>query len=516
MATPSTAQRWLRGSIASWVRLAVALLAQIAVTPVMLTFWSAERYGVWLSLQAAVALIKIPGAAHQDYVGFELMRELQRDRVCFGRTLASGLRVGVLYGYFELIIAGLLALGSWFLFSGKLSNEPEVIPAFFLLMVGSSLVWNWAGLWVRVANATGHYDRSAWWGVADVIMRLSIPLLVLPLGAGLLGASAAFAVGALLLHTATVRHLKRLCIIDLPAQQEPEWRLGWANWAKAQALALKGLLEMSRQQGIRIILAPLAGAAQVAAFSTMRTGANVVVQGLGTITNPMMPELMRFLHKRDQARSEAALCSVWLVVLVIMAPGMLVVQALAPYLFMWWTRDKIDFDPLLFAMLSAGVLILACAQPAVAVVRGNNLLRVQMLLSTISAVLVIGLMFVLVPIIGIRGAALALLVAEIVSAFCFARAARDWMLINGLAWPNKPFGWVLGGVGIATVGSVLIVYFSESALFVVLIGFILIGFILWGYWRTLPVIARQRATNLIVDKLPARVRPRMHSVFKIN
>ena len=100
-----------------------------------------------------------------------------------------------------------------------------------------------------------------------------------------------------------------------------------------------------RQQGVRLVLAPLAGPVALAAFSTMRTGANVALQGLNTIVNPILPDLMRFLHDRDQPRSEAAFSTIWVVVVALMAPGVVILQLIMEPLFVFWTQGKIALIP---------------------------------------------------------------------------------------------------------------------------------------------------------------------------
>ena len=149
---------------------------------------------------------------------------------------------------------------------------------------------------------------------------------------------------------------------------KPDIMLGLTTVLKSQVLTLKSLLEMLRQVGVRLVLVPLVGMGEMVAFSTMRTGANTALQGLGTITDPILPELMRFLNQRDQARMETAFSTVWIILIAAMAPSVMMLQVIVSPLFEIWTHGKIPFDPVLFASLSAGVLVYASAQPAMAVV----------------------------------------------------------------------------------------------------------------------------------------------------
>src|SRR5690606_4203016 len=128
----------------------------------------------------------------------------------------------------------------------------------------------------------------------------------------------------------------------------------------------------------------------LAAFSTMRTATNVAMQGLRTVTIPLMPELVQFLHKKDQERSEAAFATIWIVTMIGLCPAIIILQNIIEPLFITWTRGQITFNPWLFATLSIGVLVFALSQPAIAVVRGNNILQPQILISALTGGIAMG------------------------------------------------------------------------------------------------------------------------------
>ena len=202
---------------------------------------------------------------------------------------------------------------------------------------------------------------------------------------------------------------------------------------------------------MRLILTPLSGPVGLVAFSTMRTGANVALQGLNTIVNPLLPDLMRFLHARDQSRTESAFATIWILVIAVMAPGVVILQALIEPLYVLWTQNKVSFDPLLFAFLSFGVLVYAVVQPAMAVVIGNNLTKTQLALTALAAIIVFAVLILSVPILGIVGAGAALLLAEISAAVGYKMYAKRWLKQNDLQWPSRAFHIAIAALVIAAV-----------------------------------------------------------------
>ena len=283
----------------------------------------------------------------------------------------------------------------------------------------------------------------------------------------------------------------------------PDWALGVRNLWSSSALMVKAFLDMARQQGIRIILSPLVGVAEMAAFATMRTGANSVLQGLNTITNPLMPELMRFLVARDQARSEASFGVVWLVVVACMAPAVVVLQWVAPHLFELWTRGKIAFDPLLFATLSDAILIYALSQPAMAVVQGNNLLRAQLVIAALAGACVILGLLLLVPTFSILGAGMALMLAEVVSLIGYTWVAAGWLESQSMRWPFAAFKTVTAAVGVAIVATAAMAKLPQYAFVLMLAAMVMGLFLTILYWRQVPTVARARAAQ-IVALIPPR------------
>jgi len=221
----------------------------------------------------------------------------------------------------------------------------------------------------------------------------------------------------------------------------------------------------------------------------MRTGANVALQGLSTITNPMMPELMRFLREKDQNKTAASFDTIWLVIIVVMAPFIIFLQKIMPSAFVVWTQGKVVFNPALFAVLSISVLVYALAQPATAVVIGNNLIRSQVMISIVTTAILITGLLVLIPLSGIFGAAVSLLAAEISSAILFLLVAKKWLKQNQLQWPQKSFLLACLSIITATAAIAGIICFYSSNTIILVLSFLLLFVIFRLYWRNMPAIA---------------------------
>ena len=509
----SAARRIMSASGASWARIAFTVFAQLALVPLYLSAWGSETYGAWLLLQTVWGTITIIDLGHQDYVGNECLRLGATERGAIGSVIGSALPMALLIAIFELgLIWGLTGINDM---SGWLHISESLYEQWTVALLVQAATWLISGsgvaLLVRAASPFGYFPRVAWWSLFYAVTTAAVPGLTVWLaGADLLEASIVSCVVSAACNLLCFLDLnRRLDLLGLLKEGRPSRARSFRQLRNSLWLTANGLVGLIRQQGARLVLAPLTGVAQMAAFSTMRTGANFALQGLNTVTTPIMPELMRFLVARDQARTEGAFAVIWLVVCAILSPAIVVLQLGMPTLFPIWTHGKMAFDPWLFAMLSLAVAVYALAQPATATLVGNNRVQAVFGVGAISALAATGGMILLIPVLGIRGAAGALLAAEIVSMVLFVIQARWWFHAHGMRWPMRPFLITLASVFAATLGMGMVIVTSGSTagLGVAIVLLVQAG-IVHRYWRELPPLVRQRVFDFCGRYVPALRRMR--------
>lgn len=504
----TTVSRMFSASAASWARILVTVGIQIVLVPLYLGSWDSLTYGAWLLLQAIWAVITIVDLAHHDYVGYECLRLGQTKRKNISHVISSSIPIVVFIAFWDILVAWQLGRSSFFV-SWVGLDEPLLTQwnkALLLQAVTWLLTGSLGGLIIRWLTPFGYWPKFAWWAVASSVLTSVMPALAVIGGADILQAMIALCLTNLVYYFFFFWSMMRIVSKQGFVLSRPSLHQGISQGFHALWLVAKSLAEMGRQQGSRIILVPLTGVAEMSAFATMRTGANFALQGLNTITSPVMPELMRFLAVRDQPRTEGIFAIVWLVLCGVICPAIVVVQWLAPALFPLWTHGKIAFDPWLFGMLSLGVSVLALAQPAAAVLQGNNILREQLAISILAAAVAVGSMAWLVPLMGVRGAALALLAAELTSLAACVGAAQQWLQQQGMQWPWKAFCAAASALPVTAVGIVALELLPAD---LTLAGLALIllmqGFVAIIYWRYLPTLVRLRAASVLLRFLPAKV-----------
>ncbi len=490
--------------MASWSGIGVLLLTQVVLVPLYLSYWSLETYGIWLAIQALISVLTSVDFGHQEFLGFEFLRLGKDKRAEIGRYLSAGILVSVGLNVAQTaLIGGIIAAGALpHLLEKTAGIGSRALHEAGLVLLLQGVAWfvstSLPGLLARALAPYGYYPRMAWWGLLATVVSALVPIVAVCCGAELLATGLALTGALVVASIPQYVDMWRLLRQEGIGFGRPSLALGGQNFGHSLAVSGKGFLETARLQGVRLLLAPLAGVASLAAFATMRTGANVALQGLNSITSPMLPDFMRFLHQRDQARSEAAFGVVWILVVSVMTPAVVLLQACIEPLYLLWTRGRIVFDPVLFALLSLGVLVHALAQPAISIVRGNNLLRPQLALSALAAAVVVGGLYVLVPLAGILGAGIALLAAEIVATAGYRLVAQRWLRQHQLAWPQRAAGVAAASLWIAAAGMAAMLWLPQAKWLALPATLLLLGWNSWRYWQALPEFATGQAKRFAI------------------
>lgn len=416
----------------------------------------------------------------------------------------NALAAAVLISLVEFVLVlGLVVSVDLSQFSGTQAHEHENSIR-KLLVLGALLNLLWmpvAGLPVRLLYVFGYYPRLALWGLFHIVTAMVVPAIAVAFGFNF------FTVGASwILAKFVTAMLALIDVIPLMRRKgvggfvKPNARGAFSVVVFSQLLTIRDILNMLRQHGVRIIMGGYLGSADVAIFSTNRTIANIIHQGIASITNPLLPELMESLNRRDHDKVVSYFSIIWLVLLIVVVPCLYGMQIAISPLFNIWTQGKVAFDPLLFAIFSGTILFFIAGQPAFAILSGNNVLKSQLyIVGVVSLVAIIGLV-ILVPHFGVHGAAASLLIAEIVSTTMLSIFCSWWMKGKGLFWPWPTQRLVL--IASLTGVSILVINSQVSMLtsaYVSVLASILSLYLGCKCYKTLPLIGQTRIASFLAN-----------------
>jgi O-antigen/teichoic acid export membrane protein len=502
----STFKRIASGSLAMWARMGVTMLSQVALVPLYLSYWPARTYGAWLALQAVYSLVTIFDTAHQSYLENHFLAIGKTDMKALRTALFSAIPTGIVLSLIQL---GLLLLGKhlgWFEFLTDLNqpSDAELSHEAFTVLLVWMLVWmatlSAAGLVTRLLSALGHFSRFAWWGLAFVIASAVIPVITLVRGGSLLQVGLTQAAVTVIYNVFWFMDAIKVLRAEGITPIRPSLQTALTTLRQSTFVLFRQFLELARQHGFRMVMNPMVGLQKLAEFSTQRTVANVALQGLNSIYGPLMPELMRYIRERDQAKMEGAFALLWSLLILLLCPLIMALQLAMPVIYPIWTRGKFAFDGVLLATISASILAYMLSLPAVAVCTGNNLVKLQLRVAVFSACVLLGTLPIFIHFFDLRGAALSLLAAEAAAGLAYVRLSATWLHDAGLKWPTKGFAIALSAVAFTLLACYVTAAAPALRVPAALALLAALGMAITAYFRSLPVSTQSYVNAQVIRR----------------
>lgn len=499
----SVSVRLISGSIANGAFIAANILIQAISVPIMLDWWSAQQFGLWVLVQTLYSLSVVFDLGHQNYLGYEFQRLGTRDAV--RRDFASAIPAAILLGTILLCFWAAVPAFGWaaplfgdFVPAALMGDLSGSMTVYALTWLITSSV---GGILGRALIPFGYYARMAWWRFALLVCVNLAALAAVMSGGDVLDAVIASSVANVVVNIGVHLDCFRLWRREEIGFAVPDLRRSCSNLARSLFLSFRELLAIGNQQGIRLLIAPLAGVGLLGAFTATRTLSNLATQGINALAGPVEPELLRYLREGEAGAAEAAVTCSWIFVLVVIGPACLLLQWAAPGLFLWWTRGSFHLDPLLFGSLCACIIVYGLAQPLASIVRGNNILLPQIVANGMSLLIAAIGCYLMLNSWGLPGAGFSLLAAEIASFLIYAGAA--WALLRKLRLPLPVIpafaASACGGLAVI-VGLLAMAIWPQSAgwsSIPAMIGSLLAA---WMAYRSLPanmqLILQRRLPNL--------------------
>lgn len=456
------AGRIVRGSGALLIGAVVNVLSQLAIVPLALRAWGTDRYGEWVVLTAYVSFLTMTDLGIQTYVVNRLCAHHTRgDRVSFQHDLASALRAHVP-----------LALGSWIVIVAILVFSPierlfhlYTVPRTELIIVliclaGETLSAVPLGVFGGgVYRATGRLSRAAMFGALQRVCLLILTCVLL--------------IGGVRFSTlAACRFVFALCFAGVywyDVRRQLPWlkiSLSLGRFSDGVSMVGPGLLflliplsDLVSLQGTVMVLQSFHGGTIVSQFTTHRTVVNIARMLSGLLTFAVWPELTALAARGENsrlARAHRTLAKLngWLVGAVA-----LTLIPMGRWLYPSWTLGRLAFDPVILGILVAQTCVWGTWTASVTALSSGNRQRNITLTLAANALLVIALGVVLIPAYGIRGAAAAGLLGDLMVA-----------------------AWIIPSLACRHFGDEFLLYVKEVGRFLVL-GLavpLLIGAVVWS------------------------------------
>jgi len=498
-------QRTAHASVAGLVSTAASIVLQIATVPFVLTFWGAERYGLWLAVMAVVMTVRSIEGGYITFVGnqFNVLYHESRDRL--QRTLGASIAMCAGLGAVQILVsAALLASGSdsilWGAGKGHLDGDNAGV-ALIVLVVAWALAGNFPALLNRLLVPAGMLSHAIWWSLAYQATLFAVVMLAAWLGASIQRAAAAYAAAQALIYLTSAGYIRRKLPEFYPWWHGGRLSTGLQDLSRSIVLTVNSGVQQAGVSGALLVVSSFLGPAMVAAFGTARTLANFGTALGGVFANALAPELVRYFvtaqHEKLLLAFRATALSSGLAVNV----SLLALIACAEPVYAIWTNGRLSLDLPVFLGLAAAVSAWSAGWPFCNFLAVINSLRAQLMLTLIRTGAALGVGVAYVDAFGLAAVALGIglgeLAASLLASFVIVPrliASREGHVprlvqAEGLFLSLPVLGICLYGMFAGDLPGALTL---AAAAVVLLLG--------WRAWRRLPQDARERAASIIRRK----------------
>lgn len=474
----SRRRRLFEGWSASVVQLALGLVQQVVLIPVFLHYWTGDILAAWLAIYAAGMLVLVADAGLQ-FLAINRFLDFKSRADCDRRTARF-------YSAMLLVYVGLAAVLTVLLLVGSIFLPPSVMfgfrtvsnfdAAFVVVAIGM--------LWSVPSNlATGLYRARGYNGRAVGVQNVAT-------AAGQLGQFIAIATTGSLLAVAIVYAVAQifsaayLLLIDVRrlfpfvrrARAIPSWLWIMGQFRKAAPFAIAGAADLVLLNlPVLLLSAFVSDRIAVAQWGLTRVVAGLLRTLSVHTTLPLAAELGHD-HAVGATQQLQVLYARGSVLTTLLAS--IVVSGLLPFwqdFFMLWTHGTVPYDPLLTATLLIGSATVAPSILALTYANYSNRGRLLMQTKGLQLVVFLILSLVLIPSMGLLGAAIAVVASDLLIQLGMLGRIIIWQTLQhpfrhvvflaAVALCVTLAGWALGtAIRLATPGTGAFRFVAECVL----------------------------------------------------
>ena len=406
---------------------AITILVQLVSVPLYLHYWGVELYGEWLILSAIPAYLALSDIGFASVAANDMtMRVANGDRRGALKVyqsiwlFISG--VSVVVGCALTLIIYAVPLTARFSITQISAAHTQQLLIFLMLSV---LVGLQGGVLNAAFRAAGRYAYGTAMGNTVRLAEWAASMLALVLGGGVL-AIAAIALGArlvgLLLLWVLLRQQERWLYLGTQAASFQQVRHLLKPAVAFMAFPLGLALSL---QGMVLIIGMTLGSAAVVIFSAYRTLTRLLVQIITTLNQAIWPEISTAYGAGNMAlvtqlHRKGSSTTFWIALLSVITLGLC-----GDWLVGSWTHHAFEPNRILLILLLATSFFNVLWQTSWVVLMAVNKHEMVSIVFVTCASVGLLLGFIIIPLIGINGVGLVLLLSELPLLFFVTKSVLE-------------------------------------------------------------------------------------------
>jgi len=412
------ADRVLASTLALSLGAVIHILGQVILVPIGMATWQKERWGEWLSISALVMFLALTDLGVQTHVVNRMNAFFARGKTDeMLHELHSALRVqgrlAIVIWTLGAIIFYFLPLKSWLGIHTATALETYLTIIFFSFELLLNVPFGVVNSTYRAAQ---QLPRAAVIGtikrVLEVVILAGLMIMRAPFWMVALGR----VLMVLVLYSLVIRDLHRLFPWFQLRPLRGTTRDGLAMLPSGALFLLAALSDYLATQGNLMVIQGALGGVAVAQLATHRTISSMGRIIATQLASAIWPELTALEALGDKARLVRLHRTAAKLVAFLAGIPLIAFFPLSAWVYRAWTMRELSLDPVILGALVLQTILWGVWYAGWTVLMATNRQGRLVGLLAVNAVISMGLCVVLVPRMGIRGAALSMLVADCVVA----------------------------------------------------------------------------------------------------
>ena len=414
-----------RGVSATALAPVISAVIQLGTVPLLLRAWGAAKYGDWLLLSAIPSYLSLSDLGFGDASATDMtLRVSSGDRDGALRTFQSS---WVLLTAVSLLILLLAVPLTWFVpwqpwlhLSSLSSKNAELI---ILVLALYTVITQQMGILQSGFWCEGNYATGLFWSNILRLTEVTLATIVGLRTGDLLTVSFTY-LATRIVGTIGYRYVLRV--------RSPWIRFGvrHAEWKIVKSLVAPafGFLgipagQAITGQGFTLIIGATLGPLAVTAFSTLRTLTRVNFQAINMIAIPIWPEFSAAFGRGDIPLARILHRRAYQFALGFSLLGASLLWFFGPWAYHLWTRNSLPLEMSCFRVLIAVTLLNSLWYTSSIVAMSTNAHSRIAAVFVLGCFVSLGLAWFLTPIFGVTGAAISLLLIDVLMAWIVMRTA---------------------------------------------------------------------------------------------
>lgn len=347
--------RWGSASIV------VTFLNQIVLVPIFLSIFNQNLYGVWIILSTIVLMIRALNLGQLNYASnlinitdrFESEKTQKLLPICFSSnvTMMS----------LQIVVTFILAIPAVFIFLTNIDLEVFVnnkLTLCIIIFACSKIVYQFYNLYVlRLFEPQGKINITLkYQSIGELLDFLSLAIScyffksLIAMCVSSLVVSILYSIAIhFVVMSAEIKYFAKITVHN--------WIEGLQQIKKSTFLTFSFFLEKFSEVGLNFIVTFFYAITVLPIFSTSRTIANMAIKVSNIIAIPLMPSIQKNYAVKDNTSIMNSFNLYWKFSLLIIIITFTILFPFVDPLYYIWTKNKIEFNKVLFMTILIGVIM---------------------------------------------------------------------------------------------------------------------------------------------------------------